>query len=531
MFFRKNILLSTILILSFSLTSCNDNLLETEPPGTLSNATFWETEQDARIAVNDLYNYLYDVEVFDWDSMSDIGSGAVQSRGLTIVAIARGELQSDNTYIEEQWDRNYRGIRAVNDLLVNIDQIENIDQDLKDRYIAEARFIRAYLYAYLVMFYGDVPLIKDQISIEEGSQIARTNKEEIWDFIDSELQNISSDLPVSYSSNDKGRITKGAALAMKARAMLWAGRYQEAADAAQNVINLGVYQLYPTYENLFSYQAENNSEVILDKQFIKNDYSNSVFQLLGPNSQNNAVNVHDPTKNLIDAYEMQNGMAIDESGSGFDPRNPYDDRDPRLGYSNFVLGDTLPNGQIYDPRPDFGGPDDIEKGFNTTSTGFNLQKYVNPEDLDQPSNSGINIILIRYAEVLLTYAEAKTEMNDIDQSVYEAINEVRERPDVDMPAITSPKSQEELRQIVQHERLVELAYEGQRYFDIRRWEIAPEVMNGQILGMRYVDENGDLKTFVMTDYPRGFEAPKHYVWPIPQKERELNSNLEQNPGY
>ncbi|HLR31430.1 MAG TPA: RagB/SusD family nutrient uptake outer membrane protein, partial [Fodinibius sp.] len=201
-------------------------------------------------------------------------------------------------------------------------------------------------------------------------------------------------------------------------------------------------------------------------------------------------------------YEMKNGMEIDEQGSGYDPSNPYDNRDPRLRYSMFVYGDELPDGQTYDPRPGLGGADDIMRSFTTTSTGFNIKKYVNDEDLADPTNCGINIILQRYAEILLTYAEAKIELGEIDQSVYNAINEVRQREDVMMPVIDNTgQSQNELREIVRHERKVELAFEGLRYFDIRRWEIAPEVMNGPIRGITSVQNTyADQSDWEVTDF-------------------------------
>ncbi len=528
---KTRFILATILLLTVA--GCEENFLQTEPPGTVSSATYWQTEQDGRLAVNNLYSYLYGIENFSFDSMSDIGATDVSGfRGERESIVIRGEVTSDNPLVETHWERNFEGIRAVNDLLANIDQVENMDQNLRARYKAEARFIRAYLYTYMAILFGDVPLLTEPISIQQASKLTRTDRAAVWDFVNNELQSISPDLPISYSNpEDVGRITRGAALAMKARAMLFAGRYSVAAEAAQDVIDLGVYEIYPSYESLFSYQAENNTEVVLDKQFIKNDYSNGVFNILAPNSQNSSTSDLFPTQNLVDAYEMENGSAIDEAGSGFDPRNPYENRDPRLDYSVIVYGDTLPNGIVFDPRPGFGGPDDIEAGFQTSSTGFNVQKYINPEDLSDPTNSGINIILIRYAEVLLTYAEAKIELNEIDQSVYDAINDVRQRSDVNMSMIVAPKTQSELREIVRHERLVELAFEGLRFFDIRRWEIAPDVMNGRIYGMRYVDENGDLQTVEVSEYQRGFEAPKNYVLPIPQTELELNPDLEQNQGY
>lgn len=525
MFSKKGVILPLAMLL---LLVAGCDFLRTTPEGQVSETNFWETEEDARLAVNNLYNYLYQGQIFDWDAMSDIAAPNAAFMG--IVPYITSTQTATTGYSNGQWNRNYRGIRLANEFLANVKQVETDDQQLIDRYKAEARFMRAYLYTYLTFWFGDVPLITEPISIEEAENATRTDQEKVWDFIASELQKAAEALPLSYDADNKGRITKGAALAMKARAMLWAERYEEAYKAAKAVMDLGVYSLYPSYDNLFTYAAEYNQGVILSKDFARNVHSNDVFNRIGPFSQHSSNTRIVPTRKMVHAYEMENGLPIDHPDSGYDPRHPYENRDPRLDYSIFVYGDTLPSGEIYDPRPGYGGADDITKGFQTTNTGFNIEKYINPEDLDTPSNTGINIILIRYAEVLLTYAEAKIELGQIDPSVYAAINTVRQRPDVDMPPINPPKTQEELRRIVRHERMVELAFEGLRFFDIRRWGIAEDVLEGPVKGMTYANEDGELETVIFGDYVREFTAPADYLWPIPQKEVTL-IGLEQNPGY
>jgi hypothetical protein len=311
--------------------------------------------------------------------------------------------------------------------------------------------------------------------------------------------------------------------------MLFAKRYDKAAELSKAVIDMGVYSLYPSYQKLFSYAAENNSEVILDKEFVKNVYANDVLDLFAPFSiLSNGVTIV-PLKKMVDAYEMTNGKNINEAGSGFDPYNPYVNRDPRLEYSVFVPGDILPTGQVFDSRPNSGATDAAGSNYQVSVTGFDVKKYINPEDITEFSNSGINIILIRYAEILLTYAEAKIELDQIDASVYAAINEVRQRPDVNMPVISSTQTQDVLRETVRHERMVELAFEGQRFFDIRRWGIAVDVINVPIEGLTYVD-NGQLATVVQPAFVRSFQQ-RDYLWPIPQKELDLNKNLKQSAGW
>ncbi|HKJ47428.1 MAG TPA: RagB/SusD family nutrient uptake outer membrane protein [Balneolales bacterium] len=520
-----------IAILVLSGVSCKDNFLQTVPQDRVSEAIYWKTPKDAQLAVNNLYNYLYNpVDLMNLAAVSDI---AVGNGGFNIITRYSHDIETaDGGFGVNQWNHNYKGIRACNEVLTNIGKIQTTDTELMNQYKAQARFMRAYLYLYLTEFFGNVPLITKPIDPKAASTVAQTDQSKVFDFIHTELQSAAKNLPTQYSNADKGRITKGAALALDARAMLNAGRYKEAAASAKAVMDLGIYSLYPSYKNLFTYKGEGNSGVILDKQFIQNDQPQGVYSYIAPGSLPQVGSDQEvvPTANIVNAFEMKNGKPITDPTSGFDPKHPYQNRDPRLHYSMFVYGDTLPNGVIYDPRPGFGGPDDINKGFGTTQTGFNIEKYVTSEDMNDPNNSGINTIEIRYAEVLLTYAEAKIELNQIDQSVYGAINEVRQRKDVNMPPITGSKTQAQMRQIVRNEREVELAFEGLRFFDIKRWKIAKNVMNGPVNGMTYVDKSGNVQQYVYPDFNFVFNN-RDYLWPIPQQELTLNSNLKQNPGW
>ncbi|MEX2592462.1 MAG: RagB/SusD family nutrient uptake outer membrane protein [Anditalea sp.] len=518
----------TLILTLAAFASCKEDLLETIPNDRLSSEIFWRTDQDATFAANAVYGYLGDVRsYFMWDGITDTGHANFPTSEQSL--IEKGQIDATLSVIQAQWTNAYTGIRAANTYLGKVDQVETRDQALIDRLKGEVKVIRAYLYIKLAALYGDVPLITTEISLEESRNLSRTPVTEIWDFIAKELADAADVLPNIQS--DKGRITKGAALALNARAMLYAGRYQQAADAAKQVMDLNVYSLYPSYEKLFTYEGENNQEVILDKQFIKDNYNNDIFLFMAPWSQlNNSGSTFVPTKKLVDAYLMNNGKDITDITSDFNPQDPYIDRDPRLRYSIFVLGDTLANGNIYDSRPGSGTFDAVDFSWFTTNTGFNVKKYINKEDLADPVNGGINTIILRYADVLLMYAEAKIEVNQIDQSVVDAINKVRERPDVNMPPIVGISSQPELRDIVRHERLVELAFEGQRYFDIRRWKIAEDVMPGNVYGMTY-SESGTLKTIEVPAYERTFNKNRDYLWPIPQKERELNPQLKQNPNW
>lgn len=508
------------------LSSCEKDLLETLPTDRLSQNIFWQTERDAIYASNSVYRYL-DGLMVHYDGLTDILHANIQFSDPA--SMERGDFNSQFAMIQEEWTNHYMGIRAANNFLENVDKVESVNPDLIPRLKAEVKAIRAYLYMKLVMLYGDVPLVTltiDDISV--GQEVTRTPKSEIWDFINAELDASASTLP--EIQEDIGRITKGAALAIKARALLYQGNFSEAAAKANEVISLNVYSLYPKYELLFDYPAESSSEVILDKQFVKDDYSNNAFNL-GPYSHRNSGSQYVPTKKLVDSYPMANGMNISDPENGFDIDNPYESRDPRLKYSIFVKGSPLYNGNIYDPTPGSGTNDEIQSTYLATSLGYNIKKYVNEEDFGDPTNSAINIILIRYAEILLTYAEAKIELNEIDQSVYDAVNAVRGRPDVNLPPIDPGKSQSEMREIVRRERMLELAFEGHRLFDLRRWRTAATVIPGQVEGITYKNPAGNYVTVRIDGFLKVFDPNKYYLWPIPKKEIDLNSNLNQNPGW
>lgn len=520
---------------------CEGGILDTTPRNTLNSDIFWESERDAVSAVNAIYNRIPGVGEMAWDRYSDIGN--LMSPSGDWASIQRGEHGASTGLFQNYWDTNYQTIGRVNYFLENVDKVRENDPAVSDalltRLQAEARVIRAMTYMRMTFWFGDIPLVTETITVDEGRDLMSATREVIVDFIDDELTQSAEYLPVEYtSSDDIGRITKGAALGLKARAMIYNNRWEDAADAAQEVMDLGVYGLYDSYEELFGYDAQNSEEVILDRQYTKDDHSHGFFNAYAPRMMSGNVGLS-PSRVLVDAYETVNGMSIEDDPL-YDPMDPYSNRDPRLVYTLFlptfsddVPGSVLYNGQVYENRPGSGTADEIIIQQNRTNTGFNTRKYVNAKDMDDRSNCGTNFILIRYADILLMYAEAKIELNELDASVFEAINEIRQRPDVNMPEIDNiGQSQEEMREIVRNERTVELAMEGLRYWDIIRWRIAEDVLQGNVPGMDYIPI-GETETeqFVSGIINRHFDPERHYLWPIPEQELTINSNLVQNPGY
>jgi len=509
------------------LYSCND-VLDTVPTDRLPSELFWKTDPDAEYAANSIYHELEGFwELLNLDCYTDIGHYNFNSSDET--RVERGAADAQNAVYRNYWARYYKGIRLCNDYMENIHQVEVENQDKVNAYTGEVKTLRAYFYLRLVTFYGDVPLILKTISIEEGKEVARTPAAEVWSFIEKELTEAAALLPVTAAQ--QGRITKGAANALRARAMLYKGDYEKAAQAAREVIDSRVYDLYPSYQKLFSYEAEGSREIIFDHQYMKDQYNNNVINNYGAFSLGTAGPHLTPTRTLVDAYRMTNGKKITDAASGYDPYEPYKNRDPRLSYSIYVPGDLLPDGSLYDSRPFSNTPDAYGGSYKASTTGFAPKKYINPEDVKTPSNCGINLVIMRYAEILLTYAEARIELGQIDETVLEALNAIRQRSDVNMPPIPSGLSQGEMREIVRHERMVELALEGHRYFDILRWKIAEDVCNTPLMCLTYVNEEGKLIEVQDDLNPKRFDKAKHYLWPIPYNERLFNPNLTQNPNW
>ena len=507
------------LLLGILLLSGCDDGLDLNPPGEVSETIFWQRERDALLAVNAAYAELDGQQmVMELDGVTDIAYRASSGPG-TFHDVGAGTIDPTNSAIGAQWDRYYRGVRRTNDVITNIGRIEQGDPELLARLEAEARFLRAFYYTQLSSLWGDVPLILEPLEI--NANVGRTNKEEVVDFIIGELDAIinANALPLSYDENNTGRATHGAALALKARAALRNGRFAVARDAAQAVMDLGIYGLYPSYGGLFQYEGQNSEEVIFDRQYtvggdIYGAFSYSAASIGGSS-------VVEPIQDLFEKYEYQGPV---------NPDNPYENIDPRWDFTVYYTGQPIGT-STYDSWPSSSTPDRVGGSEFATDHGYNLKKWIDyGSDSDNPSTGSINMILIRYADVLLMYAEAKIELNEIDPSVYDAINAVRDRPSVEMPPVTAGKSQAELREIVRNERAVELAFEGLRLYDMNRWQIGEEKV-GLVQGMYYQEEDSDAWKLWNGGFERRFRPDRDYLWPIPQAEMEINDAITQNPNY
>jgi hypothetical protein len=518
-----------------ALAGCD--VLDTIPTDRLSAEVYWQTDQDAAYAANAIYQYLEAPgTLLGRDEMSDIATATFETSAEIKVEQSIADRQTD--IFLNTWNDMYRGIRRCNDYMANVGKITPADAAAVSRYTAEVRALRCYFYSRLASYFGDVPLVTTPIGIGESKALTRTPVSQIYDFIYAEATEAAKYLPSAASAG--GRVTKGAAFGILARAMLFAAGnvtgadsraayyYEKAKAAADSAIALNVYDLSTPYAGLFTYANESGKEVVFEKQYIRDNFSNAVFNNFGAVSLGTGGPRMSPTLVLLDEYEMQNGKKIAEAGSGYSDMNPYANRDPRLSYTLYYPGATLPNGSAYDSRPG-AGADAVEADYRVSKTGLLPKKYINPEDLNLRSNCAINLIIIRYAEILLTAAEARIELNQELPVAQDYINQIRQRADVNMPVITAT-SQADLRDAVRHERMVELALEGNRFFDIRRWKIAEAACTGPVKGMRYVAEGATEPSLYTFNRSKTFRA-RDYLWPVPYNEQQLSPELSQNTGW
>jgi hypothetical protein len=457
------------------------------------------------------------------------------------------------------WGSRYIYIRRANIYLANIDGVPG-DPQLNKRLKAEVRFLRAYYYYDLVQYYGGVPIITvAQDAIDSTMFTVRSTLDSCQKFIISQLDSAANDLPTQYASADLGRVTKQAAWGLKCRVqMMKASSTQSpqdwaaAAATAQSIMNLGANSLLTVtstdssvlaknYSNVFS--APNNAEMILSVQHNFNsaelatyfDYNNQSPYYGGLGSTC-------PTQNLVDDYEMmKTGLAIGVAGSGYNAANPYAGRDPRF-YAT-VLYDGAPfknrNMQMYNGGLDLvtstGAP--YTTG-TTTPTGYYLRKFTNESIAFSGSvaASGYNWPLIRYAEVLLNYAESQNKAVGPDASVQAAVNQVRTR--AGMPQVANNLTQGAMDTVIRHERRIELAFEDNRYWDAKRWGTAATWFNTATTPSRKMSITLNAATGVKTYTPatnysnsKVFGA-RNYLFPIPQIEVDMvGSKLTQNSGW
>ncbi|MGE8377081.1 MAG: RagB/SusD family nutrient uptake outer membrane protein [Sphingobacterium sp.] len=488
------------------LTSCSKDLLDRNPTVNISGETFWKSDADAKMGLAGVYRRLqsgfYGHGKLWLDAYSDNALDRHSYYGFG--DLTQGIVNSTNVS-SAFYNTPYAGIAGCNFFLDNIDKAPSTEAQ-KTGYKAEVRFIRALFYFDLVQAFGGVVLYQTEPKTVDEGKIAKSSKEEVLAFIHSELDFAISNLPdVAYA----GHAVKGSAQALKARVYLFQQNWLAAANLTEQIIKGGKFQLYQGgYQNLFlTATQQNNLEIMFSTKFLAPNNPQGGEGVLVEIGWYGAIA---PYQNLVDAYEMKNGKRIDEPGSGYVATDPYNNRDPRLKLTIKVPTEKYinPDGSVFEES-------------DPMLTGYSQKKYINlamlPFNRTKTPMTDMNIVHIRYADVLLMYAEAKNEVSGPDQSIYDALNAIRERSGVDMPKVNIAvyNTKEKLRDFILHERRIELALEGHRYYDLKRRNLMQSTL-------------APLKN------PGG--APLRFgeinnVLPFAQSELDRNRQLVQNEGY
>ncbi|MGF1636420.1 MAG: RagB/SusD family nutrient uptake outer membrane protein [Cyclobacteriaceae bacterium] len=559
----KNIILIPILVF---IVGCAE--LDLNPLAEGSSENWYSTETEVEMSLNDLFRMVF------WPQLSDEWTDDYTRRE-ALTPITSGTVDGQWGTVNTTWQNTYKAIVRANLVLQNMDRIRaTTPEAIVDRLEGNAYFARASFYSRLVSLFGDVVYFEGVLDLNEAFTLSRTPKNTIIQAVYDDFDSAAERLPLSYGNSQNKMATKGAALGMKARFALYMGDYAIARDAAKACMDLDVYQLHPSYSALFLTQTKNPNEEIFGiprsrTLNVTRDVRDFLPRLAGGWGAAQA-----PSWDLFNAYTCSDGLPIDESPL-YNPREPFQNRDPRCT-KTIVEFQTRHFNHIYQPHPDSISVLNFNTGAKVSNNdtrsvapfasfnGLMLKKGVDSDWLIN-FHAEDDVMILRFADVLLMYAEAKMELGEIDQSVHDALNKVRARAyGVDIsetnayPAITET-NQAALRKIIRMERRMELAFENHRYMDIIRWRIAEKVLNKPVYGMLDV---ADLRTKVVQpglwffpDTPsidqdgiadmspmydaglirilaiRNFDATRQYLWPIPTKEILINSNLEQNPGY
>ncbi|ANI90785.1 glycan metabolism protein RagB [Arachidicoccus ginsenosidimutans] len=486
-------MLACLVVSVLFLGSCSKSFISADAnlQGQPAATKLWQTASDAQAAVNSIYGNLR--------SWNNVAFASLILENIGSDDAAKGSVPSDAAYInlydnftvtatEGQgdgfWQGQYQNINFCNQVLDNVDTMTTVDASTKARYLAEAKFIRAYSYFRLVRAFGRVPLVLHVPTTQEELNPPQSSADSVYNAIEQDLTDAAANLPTTVSADEAGRATKGAALALHAKVAMYRKEWSDVLNYTNQVISSGVYSLYPDFYQLFRIAHENNSESIFEIQcnYVdgNSDISNSQYaQVQGNRDAGAGWGFNVPTQDLVNAFETG---------------------DPRLAATVMMAGTTTPSGDVV-PAAQAGSP-----------TMYNMKAYV-PFSVALADNQGAdqNVRVIRYAEVLLMNAEANNELGNTAAALA-SLELVRARARGSnssvLPKVTTT-DQTELREAIWHERRVELAMENDRYFDVIRQGRAATVFG-----------------------PLGWKANKNEVWPIPQTEIDNSSGvLTQNPGY
>lgn len=567
----KNIILFLGVITSLlGGTSCKKDFLQRDPGVAIDLGKIFSDPVLAAKFGDESYNYLWNdfVTIGVNPPNNSIGSGAVRvnwyfsdecislsNSSAQALQIMRGVYLEDNTLaltagdkyseIAGSWQRAYQGIRNTSRMLENMDNVPWTSDQSSDRIKGEQYFIRGFMYFELIKRFGGVPIIPKVLNTTDNADLPRNSYQECVNYIISDLAKSEPLLPLDYDVNSYGRITQGAVKALRSRVLLYAASFRDnptndktkwakaaaaAKDMTDNMKNR--YPLEPTYTNILKYTLKNEFILCMPKQQ-RNDQLMFVVQSNRPGRGGNAGGTI-PTQLHVNMYEMANGKPITDPTSGYDPQNPYVGRDPRF-YENILYNGAPWGGS---PIQTWQSADGLSLGSDLSAGGafigsYFIKKVWPVEKQLGGSNQFVHFPVFRMAEIWLNYAEAQNEAVGPDQSVYDAVNQIRHR--ASMPDLPTGLAQDEMRKRIRNERAVELAFENGRWFDIMRWGIGKDILNGPSKQIQIIKNTDGTFSYNYIDLPTGYTrtfVEKQNYYPIPLGEVQKSKGiLKQNPGW
>ncbi len=561
----KNILIITIMLLS--LMSCSDDILDISPKDRIAEDAVWADENLIRAYHTELYNCIQ--HGFKIHMQSKATDEAFCSISWDIGNIPLGNMSPDNiTSVENThwtgggniyyWTTAYQYIRKINVFLDKMDGDEISIED-KEKLVAEAKFLRAYIYFQLIERFGGVPIVTEFYELGTDVTFTRNTFDECVAYIDNDLSEAIPDLPEKIAANEDnfGRASQDACKALRSRLFLYAAsplfnptndlqKWQKAADAAEALLNNG-YELHPDYTTLFNQPSGSaNNELIFARDFSTTNYHQAPMHNLGRRygAYGGWWASNGPSQNLVDDYDMINGepafiypggVKTVNPASGYDPQHPYRNRDPRFE-ATVIHDSSVYHGDLHEmwiaSDANSWGYDSYKQSGDNPRTDYILRKFMPgasvPLSWQEPYTNPW--IIFRLGEIYLNYAEAMFELGD-EPTCREYLSLVRER--AGMPEIPETVTGEDLRARLYNERRIELAFEEHRFWDVRRWKIAMDVENKPIEGMEIIKNvSTGIKTYTpVVLLERTFEE-QMYLLPISSDEiKKNNGTLEQSPGY
>lgn len=561
----SHVLCASVFLCLFS--GCGKDYLERTPSDFISAEEVFTNLENAEAFLNNAYSTLPDFQRQSVDKVSDYmlggGTDEVGFQQSSFVVGTPYDFNNGNWNavvfpLQQLWFDYYSAIRRINIFLENYDKIPSEvssgSSSRKERLLGEAYGLRGFYYFELFKMWGGVPLIDKPLApeIRESVHLSRNTQEETVAFIREDLNRAMELLPARHDGSQYGRFTGTIARALLSRlalfyaSELWnpanesvrwsdaAARSREAIDYAES--NGYTLSLTPSggrqpYERIFL--ELNNPEVIWSKS--SGDITSYGWDFYNSPIGYGGWYVNSPLQEMVDSYEMLNGeipvLGYDASGnqivnpaSGYDPQNPYVNRDPRF-YQSILYHGAMWQGRAIDIAP--GGADNVTIGAIQRVNYFTRKYLLESHNLfTDAGNAYRRFAIIRLAELYLNYAEALNEAEGPTPAVYQAVNTIRSRSG--MPDLPAGLSKEDMRTRIRHERKIELAFEDHRFWDVRRWKIAEIIDNGPV---HKVVVNASGKYTYPVHQTRVFDKRKHYLFPIPQSELDKNPNMTQNPGW